>query len=213
MSHLSILKSATLSGRRDLVDIALRHLHTPPDQTVDLSMVDDTILREYEQIAQANVEPSERFESRSGRDLPSGMSTRSGGSASSKASQTSFDPRDIFDQVLNSMIERLDIVMPAIRGTRFNRLVGKDRSLRLSLVTYLQSYRDKKLRSHFGMSDGPRRFNLNGFSDEYLRCRVQDKLEGWGDRLTMMTERMWNAPILDHDVAPEAPTVNAMEVD
>lgn len=173
MSHLFVLRSATLSGRRDLADVALRHLHNPPGQTVDLSMVNDALLQEYDEMVQAGMERA--LDARSGRDTPrptpSGMSLRSGSSASSKASQTSFDPRDIFDQVLSSMIERLDIVVPAIRGSSFNRMVGKDRSRRASLVTHLQNFRDEKLKSRFGMSDGARRLRLNVFSDEYLRCR------------------------------------------
>lgn len=162
-----------MSKRNDLVDIAVRHLHTPPGQPVNLSMVDDTLLQEYKQMVQAKIELSESLPNRSNGDSSSALSVWSGGSGSSKASQESYDPRDIFDQVIISMFERLSLVIPAIKGSILNRLVGKDRSRRTSLVTDLQSFRDKHLRSLFGMSDSPRRLNLGsgGFSQEYLRRR------------------------------------------
>lgn len=172
-THTSVLMSAVTLKRNDLVNIAIRHLHNPPGQSVDLSMVDDALLQEYNQLVQANIEAPEPYLERSSRDSSPVMSIRSGSSASSKSSQASFDPRDVFDQVLNSMIERLNLVMPAIKGTRFNRLIGKDRSRRTSLVACLRRFRDDRLNSHFGMSDGARRlkFGSSGFSKEYLRCR------------------------------------------
>lgn len=42
---------------------------------------------------------------------------------------------------------------------------------------------------------------------------VRDKLAGWGDQLTVMTEEMRKAANLDHDVAPGAQTLDGMEVD
>lgn len=172
-THRSMLRDAVLWKRNDLADLAVRYLHNPPGQEVDLSMVNDALLQEYLQLVRAKVESSDLFPNGSSHKSSPATSIRSGDSASSKSSQASYDPRDIFDQVINSMIERLSLVMPAIRGSTLNRLVGKDRSRRILFVAELRSFRDTKLTSHFGMSDAPRRRNLgsNKNSEEYCRRR------------------------------------------
>lgn len=161
-----IFATASQTGQKDLADLALRHLQGSGDGSLDLTGIDTAVASELNaqvQLLQALARPGEQ----------SGAA-RSIGSNGSKASQESFDPRDKFDQVIQSIIDRISLYAALHERSWISRTLHKGRRQK-TLKRGLKEFCGQKLVMNFGMSDRARRYHLGGNSSEH-HCRLGEYL-------------------------------------
>lgn len=162
-AYARVFATALQSGNSELADLALRHLQATGDRELDLNGLSTSTTDEFRAQVQALVQTAENI-----RATSTSSPAHSVSSNVSKASQESFDPTDEFDQVLQSIIDRIYIYLKHRDGSWVSRVFNRRRGHN-SLREGLKEFCDNKIVTKFGMSDHLRRHRMRASSSEYRR--------------------------------------------
>lgn len=164
-AYARVFATALQSGNSELADLALRHLQAKgaSDRELDVNGVSTSITDEFREQVQVLVQTAENI-----RATSTSSPALSVSSNISKASQESFDPNDEFDQVLQSIIDRVYMYLKHHDGSWVSRVFNRRRGHK-SLREGLKEFCDNKIVPKFGMSDHLRRHRMRASSSEYRR--------------------------------------------